>query len=73
VKYTESQPAHGWLSIKRTGTPRIWPAQRSPPQRCSSRYITALAYELISQFRLISSNCGVVHSIDSPYHSFTGV
>jgi hypothetical protein len=26
-------------------------------------YISALAYELISQFRLISSNCGVVHCI----------
>jgi hypothetical protein len=38
-----------------------------------TRYITALAYELISQFSLISSNCGVVHSIDSPYHSITGV
>jgi len=26
-------------------------------------YSSALAYELISQFKLISSNCGVVHSM----------
>ncbi len=33
----------------------------------TANYNSALAYELISQFRLISSNCGVVHSIFPPH------
>ena len=65
VKHTESQPVHGRLSIKRTGTPRIWPCKEIP-LKVAQAYISALAYELISQFRLTSSNCGVVHSIFPP-------
>lgn len=34
------------------------------PSQTESGYNSARAYELISQFRLISSNCGGVHSID---------